>query len=150
MTARLREVVALQHRRLLNAIDRAETALDDTSIRKMRKTVLAHLDAEETLVYPLSEKLIEGSRYGHEEHVLLRFALERIVEAENGTDRATRIRVLRDLFVHHCEREEWVTLQLLEQKIDASTSVRLGEQLEEALPPAQKRRLDPQARRKER
>lgn len=155
MTIRLREVVALQHRRLLTAIDRAETALDDSSIRKMRKLILAHLDGEEALVYPLSETFIEGSRYGHEEHVLLRFALDRVAEAETRRDKATRIRVLRDLFVHHIEREEWVTLQLLEQRLDEATSTDLGRRLDAAFPSSKpastrKRVLEAQPRRKER
>ncbi len=152
MATRLRDVVVAQHRRLLTAIDHAEFILDDASIRRVRTMVGAHLDAEERLVYPLSEPLNEASRYGHEEHAVLRFALERVGAAETSVERGTRLRVLRDLVVHHMEREEWVTLQLLESRLDEATSVGLGRRLEAVFvsKPHAKKKAVPQARRKER
>jgi len=115
MSTRLRDVVVAQHRRLLTVIDRAENSLDDAALRRVRKSVLEHLDTEKTTLFPLAEHVGDGARYGEEEHLVLQFALERLLDAKATRDRATRIRVLRDLFVHHMERTEWVTLQLLER-----------------------------------
>lgn len=115
MSTHLRDVVVAQHRRLLTVIDRAETSLDDTALRRVRKSVLAHLESEKATLFPLAAHVGDGARYGEEEHLVLQFALERLLDAKAARDRATRIRVLRDLFVHHMERTEWVTLQLLER-----------------------------------
>jgi hypothetical protein len=120
-TTRLREVVTAQHRRLLSIIDRAESEPTIATLRRLRSSLLTHLEAEEAIVYPLS-----GSTYGTEQHEVLKFVLDRISEAKNDTERKTRIRVLRDLFVHHVEREEWITLQRVESKLDEATSALLG------------------------
>jgi hypothetical protein len=115
MATRLREVVVAQHRRLLTVIDRAEASLDDGTLRRLGKSVVAHLDSEKELLFPLAARIGDGARYGEEEHIVLRFALERLLTAKHSRDRSTRLRVLRDLFVHHMERTEWITLQLLER-----------------------------------
>lgn len=115
MSTRLRDAVVAQHRRLLSVIDRAESSLDDAALRRVRKSVLSHLEAEREMLFPLASHVGDGARYGEEEHLVLQFALERLLDAKATRDRATRIRVLRDLFVHHMERTEWVTLQLLER-----------------------------------
>lgn len=145
MTSRLRDIVVAQHRRLLSVIDRAESSPHDAALRRVERTLESHLDAEEAVVYPLSDRLLEGARYGHEEHVVLRFALERLRDAETALERTARLRVLRDLFVHHTEREEWITLQLLESRLAPAKLALLARRLEARLaPPAQV------ARRKER
>lgn len=115
MTTRLREVVVSQHRRLLTFIDRAEAALDDATLQRLGKSVDTHLESEKNLLFPLASRIGDGARYGEEEHIVLKFALERLLGAKTQRDRSTRLRVLRDLFVHHMERTEWVTLQLLER-----------------------------------
>jgi len=120
MAIRLREVVVAQHRRLLTVIDRAETSLDDLTIKRLGKSVVAHLHSEKELLFPLAARIGDGARYGEEEHVVLRFALDRLLTAKHARDRSTRLRVLRDLFVHHMERTEWVTLQLLESPVPAT------------------------------
>lgn len=152
MAPRLRDVVVTQHRRLLTVIDRAESSPEPLALRRVKQALTVHLDAEEELIYSVSEPLIESSRYGHEEHVVLRFALERIGIAETAVERVTRLRVLRDLFVHHTEREEWVTLQLLESRLDPAKAGALARRLEARLAPLPKKRpFAPQpARRKER
>lgn len=115
MTTRLRETVVAQHRRLLIDIDRAESALDTATLKRLSRSVMKHLDAEKQLLFPLAARVGDGARYGEEEHLVLQFALERLLDAKTDRDRSTRLRVLRDLFVHHMERTEWVTLQLLER-----------------------------------
>jgi hypothetical protein len=112
---RLRETVVAQHRRLLSAIDRAESSPDDATLKRLGRAVLKHLDLEKKLLFPLAAGVGDGARYGEEEHQVLRFALDRLLDAKTARDRATRLRVLRDLFVHHMERTEWVTLQLLDR-----------------------------------
>ena len=112
---RLRETIVAQHRRLLSTIDRAESALDDATMKRLGRSVLKHLDVEKKLLFPLAGGVGDGARYGEEEHQVLRFALDRLLDAKTARDRSTRLRVLRDLFVHHMERTEWVTLQLLER-----------------------------------
>jgi hypothetical protein len=120
-TPRLRDVVAAQHRRLLSIIDRAESEPTIAVLRRVRSSLLAHLEAEAAIVHPLS-----GSTYGTEQHEVLKFVLDRIEGAKSDSERTTRIRVLRDLFVHHIEREEWITLQRVESKLDEATSALLG------------------------
>ena len=112
---RLRETVVAQHRRLLSTIDRAESSPDDAALKRLGRSVLKHLDFEKTQVFPIASGVADGARYGEAEHQVLRFALDRLLDAKSARDRATRLRVLRDLFVHHMERTEWVTLQLLER-----------------------------------
>ena len=153
MTVRLRDVVVHQHRRLLNIIDRAESTPEVAAIRHVEGALVEHLDAEEQLIYPRSEALSDGARYGHEAHVVLRFALERVGLAGTAVERVTRLRVLRDLLVHHNEREEWVTLQLLESRLEPAKSSELARELAARLggPVAKKHAFPlPQARRKER
>lgn len=115
MTTRLRETVVAQHRRLLVAIDRAETSLDEPALTRLRNSVVKHLETERKLLFPLATRVGDGARYGEEEHLVLQFALDRLLTATSQRDRSTRLRVLRDLFVHHMERTEWVTLQLFER-----------------------------------
>jgi hypothetical protein len=112
---RLRENVVAQHRRLLSTIDRAESSLDDATLKRLGRSVLRHLDYEKKTLFPLAAGVGDGARYGEAEHQVLRFALDRLLDAATARDRATRLRVLRDLLVHHMERTEWVTLQLLER-----------------------------------
>ncbi|MFO0736805.1 MAG: hemerythrin domain-containing protein [Labilithrix sp.] len=115
MTTRLRETVVAQHRRLLVAIDRAETSLDEPALTRLRSSVVKHLETERKLLFPLATRAGDGARYGEEEHLVLHFVLDRLLTATSQRDRSTRLRVLRDLFVHHMERTEWVTLQLFER-----------------------------------
>lgn len=115
MTTRLRETVVAQHRRLLSVIDRAEASLDAASLKRLARAVTAHLESEKKLLFPVASRVGDGARYGEEEHLVLQFALDRLLDAKTDRDRSTRLRVLRDLFVHHMERTEWVTLQLLER-----------------------------------
>ena len=115
MTTRLRETIVAQHRRLLSVIDRAESTPDDATLKRLGRSVMKHLDTERKLLFPLASRVGDGARYGEEEHLVLQFALERLLDAKTERDRGTRLRVLRDLFVHHMERTEWVTLQLLER-----------------------------------
>ena len=115
MTTRLRETVVAQHRRLLVAIDRAETSLDEPALTRLRSSVVKHLETERKLLFPLATRVGDGARYGEEEHLVLHFVLDRLLTATSQRDRSTRLRVLRDLFVHHMERTEWVTLQLFER-----------------------------------
>lgn len=112
---RLREKVVAQHRRLLRVIDRAESSLDDAALKGLGRSLLRHLEAEKELLFPLVSRVGDGGKYGEEAHLVLRFALDRLLSATLVRDRATRLRVLRDLLVHHMERTEWVTLQVLER-----------------------------------
>ncbi|MBX3225925.1 MAG: hypothetical protein KIT84_29885 [Labilithrix sp.] len=150
MANRLRDVVVAQHRRILAVIDRAESAPEPAALRRVERALVAHLDAEEAVIHPVSEPLLETARYGHEAHVVLRFALDRICAAATPNERATRLRVLRDLFVHHTEREEWITLQLLESRLEPAKLGAIARQLEVLFVPALLPKASQTARRKER
>lgn len=103
----LADVIVAQHRAILAAIEPLFAPTPPRAeIHTLVSLLLAHLDAEDSLVYA-QEPRGGALRHGSEEHALLRYAVVRLLDS--GLDRDTflaRLRLLRDHLVHHFEQEE--------------------------------------------
>lgn len=93
---------------LFEKIDAAKGAKRTPIVREMATRLLAHMVIEETIFYPRAlgiakAKVLEG----YEEHVVIRFALERLLvtPAKDKTFHA-KMKTLKDFLVNHDDEEE--------------------------------------------
>lgn len=125
MPNRLSDAIIEQHRTILHLLDDAVERHDDTTARRaFAAALVAHADLEEEIVYRHARSLHRDSAV--EEHAVLRFAAIRFVRAETKRIVVTRARVVRDMMIHHVEREERTTLPAIERSIGARASSALA------------------------
>jgi hypothetical protein len=123
----LKDVLEKQHRRVIELLDQTEEAPKSGLLRALADEIVGHTLAEEELVYPLSHRPHGSEERALEEHALLRYALERLLLAPPGNlTFAARVRMLRELLVHHCEQEERARLPVLEKRIGTKRSRELA------------------------
>jgi hemerythrin superfamily protein len=97
-----------QHNVVIGAIDAMLDAdvIDDEELLAVADKLVAHMVIEEHVFYPrvreLKAELVSES---FEEHTVARFELGRAILAE-GTEKKTRITVLKEILEHHIEEEE--------------------------------------------
>jgi hypothetical protein len=127
MMISLSDVLSSQHRQVFDLLDRAEVAPRPSVLETLANALVGHTLAEEQLVYPLPVPAPGSHVQALEEHALVRYALHRLLAAEPG--KATfgaRLRVLRELLVNHCEREERARLPAIEKKLGPPKSRKLA------------------------
>lgn len=132
MTMRIGDVLVAQHRLVLRLVDDLQRArAPRASFDAAARAVLAHLSVEEEV---LSKPLeASGGRHLHEEeHATVRFALERVRIRVPKLLAHARLRVLRELLIHHIEPEERVALPAIERRIGRSRSLVLGRKAKRA------------------
>lgn len=121
---RFSEVVVHQHRRLIGLLDRIEESPESEKVRALADEIVGHTLAEEELLDR------ENSARDVEEHALLRYALQRLLVARSKSPAfEARLRMLRELLVHHCELEERARLPLVERALGGRRSRALAEKL---------------------
>ena len=124
--SRITDILANQHRRVIALLDEAQETAESGAIRSLADEIAGHMLAEEELVYPLRYAPLRAV----EEHALLRYALERVLVANpEHLSFDARLRMLRDLLVHHCDREERAELPNLEKTLGARRSRHLAERV---------------------
>lgn len=125
----LRSVVNRQHRVLLDLIDRAESASTLRVLTELQRAMSTQLDLEAEILHP-KESSSEHALYARESHAILRIALDRACNSDaNQRQRQARLRVLRDLFVRHAEREELVTMEWFESELGSRAMLGLARRL---------------------
>ena len=103
-------------------------------IGRLRDVLLGQIAAERAVLVPLLAEASEGVSYGGELHAVIQFVLDRICVPEAATsERAARLRVLRDLLVHQSERDEWVMIDRIETKIGVRAAASAARRFEKAL-----------------
>lgn len=123
----LKNTLEKQHRRVIDLLDQTEDAPKSGAVSALADEIVGHTLAEEELVYPLSHRPHGVEERALEEHALLRFALERLLLARPGNlTFGARIRMLRELLIHHCEQEERARLPFLEKRMGAKQSRELA------------------------
>jgi hypothetical protein len=124
----LKTVLESQHRRVIDLLDQTEESPQSSALRTLADEIVGHTLTEEELVYPLSHRPHGSEERALEEHALLRFALERLLLASPGDNLtfSARIRMLRELLIHHCEQEERARLPVLEKRIGTKRSRELA------------------------
>ena len=132
MTTRLGDVLVAQHRFVLQLVDDLQRArATRASFDAAGHAVLAHLAVEEEVLSGPLEAA--GARHLHEEeHATVRFALERVRLRVPKLLAHARLRVLRELLIHHIEPEERVALPAIERRIGRSRSLVLGRKAKRA------------------
>jgi iron-sulfur cluster repair protein YtfE (RIC family) len=126
----LKDVLEKQHRRVIDLLDQTEEAPESNLLRALADEIVGHTLAEEELVYPLSQRPHGSEERALEEHALLRYALERLLGARPGKPTfAARVRMLRELLIHHYEQEERARLPVLEKRIGSRRSHELAERV---------------------
>jgi hypothetical protein len=97
------------------------------------------MDATSGLIHPVMDSKKLHPRHGGEEHVILRFALDRLCDTNlKRMDRVARLRVMRDLLVHHTERRECITLTLLESHLGEHASSDLARRFAASVRPTRR------------
>lgn len=132
----LKHTLEKQHRRVIDLLDQTEESPETNVVRALADEIVGHTLAEEELVYPLAHRPHGSEERALEEHALLRYALERLLLARPGNlTFEARIRMLRELLVHHCEQEERARLPILEKRMGERRSrelaVRVSSRFEE-------------------
>lgn len=123
----LKNVLEKQHRRVIELLDQTEEAPQSRLLRTLADEIVGHTLAEEELVYSNSSRPTGSEERALEEHALLRYALERLLGARPGNlTFAARVRMLRELLIHHCEQEERARLPVLEKRIGSRRSRELA------------------------
>jgi hypothetical protein len=123
----LKHVLEQQHRRVIALLDQAEEAPKSSLLRALADEIVGHTLTEEELVYSLPHRPHGSEARALEEHALLRYALERLLVARPGNlTFAARVRMLRELLIHHCEQEERARLPILEKRIGSKRSRELA------------------------
>lgn len=126
----LKDVLEEQHRRVIELLDQTEEAPESSLIQSLADEIVGHTLAEEELVYPLSYRSHGAAEKALEEHALLRYALGRLLVARPGNVTFdARVRMLRELLIHHCEQEERARLPVLEKRMGARRSRALAERV---------------------
>lgn len=114
----LKNTLVHQHRRVIELLDQTEETPKSGILESLADEIVGHTLAEEELVYPLDGRPAGTEEQAIEEHAVLRYALERLLVARPGNMTfEARIRMLRELLVHHCEQEERARIPALEKKI---------------------------------
>ena len=123
----LKNILEKQHRRVIDLLDQTEEAPQSSLIRTLADEIVGHTLAEEELVYSLSDRPHGTEERALEEHALLRYALERLLVARPGNlTFDARVRMLRELLIHHCEQEERARIPILEKRIGSKRSRELA------------------------
>lgn len=123
----LKNILEKQHRRVIDLLDQTEQSPKSSIVRALADEIVGHTLTEEELVYPLPHRPNGSEERALEEHALLRFALERLLLARPGNVTfEARIRMLRELLIHHCEQEERARLPVLEKRIGSKRSRELA------------------------
>lgn len=93
----------------------------------LANALVGHTLAEEELVYPIPVPAVGCQVQAAEEHAVVRYALHRLLSAdpEDATFEA-RLRVLRELLVNHCDREERARLPAMERALGGQKSRQLA------------------------
>lgn len=126
----LKSVLENQHRRVIELLDQTEEAPRSSLLQALADEIVGHTLAEEELVYPLSDRPHGCEERALEEHALLRYALERLLIAPPGNlTFAARVRMLRELLIHHCEQEERARIPVLEKRMGSKRSRELAVQV---------------------
>lgn len=126
----LRDVLERQHRRVIELLDRTEEAPKSSLLRALADEIVGHTLTEEELVYPHSCRPHGAAERALEEHAVLRYALERLLVARPGNlTFDARVRMLRELLIHHCEQEERARLPILEKRMGSRRSRALAERV---------------------
>lgn len=119
----LKDVLAQQHRRVIELLDQTEETPKSGILQSLADEIVGHTLAEEELVYPLSHRPHGAEEQALEEHAVLRYALERLLVAPPGNMTfEARVRMLRELLIHHCEQEERARIPPLEERMGARRS----------------------------
>ncbi len=101
--AGLRQTLRQLHKLVFEAIDAAERRPTVDALDRLEYVMSVQLDAEAETIHTM------GSAEGGDAQAVLRFSLRRMCERGAPIDaRRARLRVVRDLFVAHSEREELI------------------------------------------
>lgn len=126
----LTDILVHQHRRVIDLLDRTQETPESHVLESLADEIVGHTVAEAELVYPMDLATAGSHAQALEEHAVLRFALERLLTARpDHVSFDARLRVLRELLVHHCDREERARLPHVEKKIGARRSRQLARQV---------------------
>lgn len=93
---------------LFEKLEKARGARRTPILHEMATRLLAHMVIEETIFYPRALGIAKGKVLeGYEEHVVIRFALERLLAtpAKHPTFTA-KTKTLKDFLVNHDDEEE--------------------------------------------
>jgi hypothetical protein len=128
--SRVTEVLVHQHRRVIALLDQTQENPKAHVLESLADEIVGHTFAEAQLVYP-NRLVSRGSQaQALEEHAVLQFALQRLLAANPGNVAfEARLRALRELVVHHLEREERARLPHVERQIGVRRSRELAERV---------------------
>lgn len=122
--AGLRQTLRQLHKLVFEAIDAAERRPTVDALDRLEYVMSVQLDAEAETIHTM------GSAEGGDAQAVLRFSLRRMCERGAPIDaRRARLRVVRDLFVAHSEREELITIPRLEAELGPRAAADLAKKL---------------------
>jgi len=130
--SRLTNALAAQHRRVIELLDEAQENAKKKTLHSLADHIVGHMVAEEEIVYPVAATPAWTRVQALEEHAILRYALDRLLVANpSHLSFDARVRMLRELLLHHCDREERARLPQFEKAIGARRSRLLATRVEE-------------------
>lgn len=124
------ELITLDHRNVEILFSEYDQSQDDANkkviINKVCKELKAHAHAEEQVVYPHVKELIgiEEEQHAEEEHDLIEEAITTLEHITSDFD--VHVTELKNRVTHHVQEEESEILVELQQKLDADTLNKLG------------------------
>jgi hemerythrin superfamily protein len=133
------EDLRADHRETEAMIDRIMETEDNAErnslFREMMDQLVAHLDAEQQVLYRKMEKSEDEetrvfSFEGSNEHQLAEHQMQQMVKARNKADEkwTAQLTVLKELVKHHVEEEESTGHKLAKKEFDSDTLEKMREQ----------------------
>jgi hemerythrin superfamily protein len=102
---------------------------------KISEELVRHMHIEERLFYPMAHERLDQDDKWHvieslEEHHVVKLCLDEISRLKPDSDRYdAKVKVIKDVVLHHVESEEKEIFPLVQKKVGADELEQLGEQL---------------------
>jgi hemerythrin superfamily protein len=128
------ELLRQQHSATKEALEEmvSTEVLEPSEVRLLADELVAHMLIEEQIFYPRVKELAPDLvPEAFEEHAVARFALARLLIAQEPEQKIARLAVLQELVETHIEEEEESLFPALEGRIAAPELEQLGVMMEE-------------------
>jgi len=134
------KLIEKDHKETAKGLDELEgTTESDASARKkiwtpLEQDLLAHMKAEEEILYPpLQEEIEDRILEAIEEHQLLRMASS-VLDETSANDKTwlPKLKVIKENIEHHVEEEEDEIFEAAKEKLSKEKLEEMGKRFEEA------------------